>query len=197
MVDSDYNQPESKVGIQELYELVREQSATIKNLKKQLSIQIEKKILNSTKQLEASQALQGLIGDTSGRLGCLNGYLISPEHGFPVSPDFAVNLVHLIRDHKYDLIIEFGSGTSTLLCLQAFESFNLYPEEGAESSTRLIAFEHLEEYYQKTSRLVANCPNYPLLDLHLSPLIPWNEAENNFSYYSNTLNWEGDQCFRD
>lgn len=80
-------------------------------------------------QPEAFQALQGLIGDTSSRFGCLNGYLLSPEHGFPILPNFAVNLVRLIRDHKYDLIIEFGSGTSTLLCLQAFESFNLYPKE--------------------------------------------------------------------
>ena len=177
---------DSKVGIQELYELVHKQSSTINSLKKQLSTQIEKKILNSTKQLEASQALQGLIGDTTGRLGCLNGYLLSPEHGFPVSPDFAVNLVRLIRDRKYDLTIEFGSGTSTLLCLKAFETFNLFPKEGAESSPRLITFEHLEEYHQKTSRLVANCPNRSLLDLRLSLLMPWNEAKNNFSYYSNT-----------
>ena len=175
MADSSQAHPDPTLRVEELAALVRQQAQAIQGLKTQLSKQIKQEITNTTQQLEAHQALQALIGD-----------LPAPLHGWPISPDFALQLVRLIPDHSYDLIIEFGSGTSTLLCLRILEQFNLYSADQAASPHRLITFEHLNTYHQKTTDLVDTCSNRPLLDLRLSPLEPWEDATGSYSYYAGT-----------
>jgi hypothetical protein len=175
MADSPQAQPDASLRVAELAELVRQQAEAIQGLKSQLSRQIRRQIANTTQQLEAHQALQALIGD-----------LPAPLHGWPISPDFALQLVRLIRDKRYDLIIEFGSGTSTLLCLRTLERFNLHSASQAVPPHRLIAFEHLDAYHQKTTDLVASCSHRSLLDLRLSPLEPWADATGSYSYYAGT-----------
>lgn len=175
MADSSQAQPDDSQRVEELAALVRQQAEAIQGLKTQLSKQIKREIANTTQQLEAHQALQALIGD-----------LPAPLHGWPISPDFALQLVRLIRDHSYDLIIEFGSGTSTLLCLRTLVQFNLHFADQAASPHRLITFEHLNTYHQKTTELVDTCSNRPLLDLRLSPLEPWEDATGSYSYYAGT-----------
>jgi hypothetical protein len=103
MADSQQTQSKASFPSEELFELMREQAKAIKSLKTELSKELKKEIANSTKQLESHQALQALIGD-----------LPPPLHGWPISPDFALQLVRLIRDQKYDLTVEFDSGISTL-----------------------------------------------------------------------------------
>ena len=175
MADSHQTQPEASLPIEEFSSLLRQQAEAIQSLKYQLSKQLKKEIANSIKQLEFHQALHALIGD-----------LPAPLHGWPISPDFALQLVRLIRDQNYDLIIEFGSGSSTLICLQTFERFNLHSVTQPESLPRLITFEHLEEYHHKTNDLVESCVNRTLLNLRLSPLEPWANSTGNYNYYSGT-----------
>ncbi|MCX5969542.1 MAG: hypothetical protein NTV57_18300 [Cyanobacteria bacterium] len=175
MVDPQQAQPDSSVRIEELAELVCQQAEAIQGLKAQLSKQITREIANSTQQLEAHQALQALIGDVS-----------APLHGWLISPDFALLLVRLIRDNQYDLIIEFGSGTSTLLSLRALERFAPLPSADDASLHRLLSFELLEAYHQKTADLVMSCKNRALLDLRLSELLPWADATGSYSHYSGT-----------
>jgi len=175
MADSSQAQPDASLRVEELAALVRQQAEAIQDLKTHLSKQIKREIANTNQRLEAHQALQVLIGD-----------LPAPLHGWPISPDFALQLVRLIPDHSYDLIIEFGSGTSTLLCLRILEQFNLYSADQAASPHRLITFEHLNTYHQKTTDLVDTCSNRPLLDLRLSPLEPWEDATGSYSYYAGT-----------
>lgn len=173
MTDSARAQPNSSLRVDELAKLVREQAEAIKALKSQISTQITREIANTTHQLEAHQALQALIGD-----------LPAPLHGWPISPDFGLQLVRLIRDKRYDLIVEFGSGASTFLCLRAFEQFGLHSSSQDASQHRLITFEHLDVFRQKTIDLVATCSNLRLLDLRLSPLEPWADFSGSYSYYA-------------
>jgi hypothetical protein len=175
MADSPQRPSDSSLRVEELAELVRQQTEAIQGLKAQLSKQISREIANTTQQLEAHQALHALIGD-----------LPAPLHGWPISPDFALQLVRLIRDKRYDLIIEFGSGTSTLISLRTFEQFNLHSASQAAPPHRLITFEHLDAYHQKTTDLVASCSNRTLLDLRLRPLEPWADATGSYSYYAGT-----------
>lgn len=176
MADSPQAHPDFSLRVEELADLVRQQAEAIKGLKSKLSKQITREIANTTQQLEAHQALQALIGD-----------LPAPLHGWPISPDFALELVRLIRDKRYELIIEFGSGTSTLISLRAIEQFGLHSASQAAPPNRLITFEHLDAYHQKTTDLVASCSNRSLLDLRLSPLEPWADATSNYSYYAGTV----------
>ena len=175
MADSSQIQPDAFQHVEELAALLRQHTQEIQGLKTQLSKQIKREIANTTKQLEAHQALQALLGDVP-----------APLHGWPISSDFALQLVRLILDRSYDLIIEFGSGTSTLVCLRTLEQFNLNSADQATSSHRLITFEHLNTYHQKTTDLVDPCSNRPLLDLRLSPLEPWEDATGSYSYYTGT-----------
>jgi len=161
--------------VEEILSLVRQQAKEIQELRTELSQQIAKQIVNSTKQIEAHQALQALVGDVA-----------APLHGWPISPDFGLQLVRLIRDNNYHLIVEFGSGTTTLLSLLAIDRFRCFSAPYNSSQCRLLAFEHLEAYHQKTNALVSSCSNRGLLDLRLSPLEPWTGLKAGHFYYSGT-----------
>lgn len=173
MANPQQTQSDPSQRVEELLGLVRQQAKAIESLKTGLSKQITKQIANSTKQIEAHQALQALVGDVA-----------APLHGWPISPDFALQLVRLIRDNDYHLIVEFGSGTSTLLSLRTIERFGLSSAPCDPAPHRLLTFEHLDTYHQKTADLVSACSNRALLDLRLSPLEPWEDATGNYSYYS-------------
>lgn len=167
------SQPALSQRVEELSRLVRQQANAIKNLETRLSKTITRQIANSTKQIESYLALNALVG-----------YVDVPLHGFPISPDFALQLVRLIRDNDYHLIVEFGSGTSTLLSLRAIELFGTRSVASDPLLHRLLTFEHHDDYHKKTSDLVSACSNRPLLDLRLSPLEPWTDATGSYSYYS-------------
>jgi hypothetical protein len=173
MSESKRDQPEAGHQAEDLFALVRQQSEVIQGLRSQLSTQISKEIANSTKQLESHQALQALVGDVP-----------SPPHGCPISPDFALKLVRLVREESYDLIIEFGSGTSTLLILRALELLGSDRGAGTHGSPRLLSFEHSELYSQNTADLVSRCGNRNQLDLLLGSLSPWSDSTGEYSYYS-------------
>ena len=175
MADSSQAQPDDSLRVEELAALVRQQTEAIQGLKKQLSRQIKREIANTTQQLKALQALQALIGD-----------LPASQHGWPISPDFALQVVRLIRDHAYDLIVEFGSGTRSYVWMRALEQFNLHSAVQKGSPHRLITFEHLKDNHQKTTDLVTSLSNRLLLDLRLSPLEPWEDATGSYSYYAGT-----------
>lgn len=173
MANPQQTQPDPSQRVEELLGLVRQQAKAIESLKTGISKQITTQIANSTKQIEAHQALQALVGDVA-----------APLHGWPISPDFALQLVRLIRDNDYHLIVEFGSGTSTLLSLRSIERFGLRSAPCDPALHRLLTFEHLDTYHQKTADLVPACSNRALLDLRLSPLEPWKDATGEYSYYS-------------
>ena len=101
--------------------MYRYQIQNNKKIENSLAKHVNVEISRARDQIHAQQSLLNLLGDIPGRLGCLNGFMLSPSHGWPVSPDFALNQVRMIQSFKYDLIIEFGSGTSTLLSLRALE----------------------------------------------------------------------------
>ena len=98
MANYHKSQPEGSLPIEELSALMREQSEDIKSLKTQLSNQLKKEIANSTKQLEAHQGMQALLGDLPG-----------PFHSWPISPDFAFHLARSISDQNYNLIINLAA----------------------------------------------------------------------------------------
>jgi hypothetical protein len=154
--------------------MLQKQADEIKRLRSDLRKEVKKEALNTAKQLEAFQALQSLVGDISANF-----------HGWPISPDFALGLVRLIRDHRYHLIIELGSGTSTLLELRALELFAPPEDNSGTTLPRILCFEHADLYLSKTQQLVDSCANRSDLSLELCPLVPWSDSTGEYSYYSN------------
>ena len=104
-------------------------------------------------------------------------------HGWPISPDFALYLVELIDGNDYDLIIEFGSGTSTVIIAKALA--RIARQQHGKPATVQVAFEHLEKYHAQTQ---ANLQHAGLLDavqLELAPLADFKAPNGStYSYYS-------------
>jgi hypothetical protein len=132
--------------------------------------------LTITRQLEAFIQLHSLIGPIPGLL-----------HSWPVSADFALHMLRLLLAQPPELVLEFGSGTSTALLLQALALANPHctgSAQGARSAPQMLTFEHLAHYHQLTAELIAPCRLRRHAQLLLAPLEPWSDASGSYSYYS-------------
>lgn len=137
----------------------------------------ESATITITRQLEAFIQLHSLIGPIPGQL-----------HGWPISADFALHMLELLIAEPPELVIEFGSGTSTYLLLQGLA--HAYPKRSghakeARSAPQLLSFEHLPQYHQQTARLIAPCRLLRHAQLLLAPLESWSDSDGIYNYYSN------------
>ncbi|WP_376695206.1 class I SAM-dependent methyltransferase [Wenzhouxiangella sp. EGI_FJ10305] len=148
----------------------------------------------------------------------LNKYLDYGEftpalHGWTISPDLAVYLVELLENENYDLIIEFGSGSSTVLLAQAVEQratkiprigqlisqlslqgrdsdqgyarpLSVQRESAAgEVPNRVLAFEHSRNYLEKTENLLSKSGVGHFVDLEYSPLRDFEWGDREYLFY--------------
>jgi hypothetical protein len=132
--------------------------------------------LTITRQMEAFIQLHTLIGPIPGQL-----------HGWPISADFALHMLHQLLAEPPELVIEFGSGTSTFLLLQGLA--RAYPQrsgsvQGSRSAPQLLSYEHLPAFHARTAELIAPCRLRRHAQLLLAPLVPWSDARGSYSFYS-------------
>ena len=128
---------------------------------------------NSMRQLEACIRLQHYLGDET---------ILPDMHKWPISPDFGVLLINLIEQNVYDGIIEFGSGTSSLIVAKALERAARRQNGSAVS---LLTFDHLDEYAGKTRKLITQSGLQRYANVVLAPLESWQTKEDEpFAYYS-------------
>jgi hypothetical protein len=123
---------------------------------------VKREIANVARQVEAYLSVQSALS---------GGILVPPMHGWPISPDLARLLVELIKANDYDLVLEFGSGTSTVVIARM-----LAVEEGRRTSrppVRQVAFEHLEPYRATTQRHLEVAGLGGRVSLHHAPLEPY------------------------
>ncbi|MCP5272965.1 MAG: methyltransferase FkbM [Burkholderiaceae bacterium] len=153
--------------------LMKQQQDFLLEMRNDIREAIKQELLNTTKQLEAFHNLQRYLGA---------GVCLPELHGWAISPDFGFFLVQLIEDRCYDMVIEFGSGATTLLIAAALARCT--SRRDGPGSPRQVAFEHLDRCHAETARLLqaANCRES--VDLQLSPLRPYTTAEGRtFQYY--------------
>jgi hypothetical protein len=93
----------------DLIELLKSQESKLEKMEKGLRSHFTKELGSSARQIEAFIGIDTYLS---------RGELLPTLHGWPVSPDFALYLINLIETNEYDLILEFGSGASTLLMAQ-------------------------------------------------------------------------------
>jgi len=133
----------------------------------------QRDINSAVRQIESFIRLQHYLGPD----------VLMPEvHNWPISPDLGVLLIKLVEQHAYDAVIEFGSGTSTLVLAKALDRV---ARRANRKPSPLLSFDHLPEYEQQTRRNLMQAG----LDLHarvvLAPLIPWRDDTGcEFSYYA-------------
>ena len=134
----------------------------------------------------------------------LNRYLETGQRpldfgGWAIEADLADHLVRIIEQNRYDMIIEFGSGTSTVLLAKCVknatvlkgsienERLEAEPSHGGEKESyreprddiqgrpwrqRIISFEQDPEYYRHTSTALSREGLSGAVDLVLAPLVP-------------------------
>lgn len=122
------------------------------------------------KQIESFIAIQNLL---------IHGLPPLDFWGWPISSDAAVLLVESIQKNRFDAIVEFGSGTSTVLFARLLVALKI----GGENEGAILSFEHDEFYFQKTKEnLVANRVS-GLVNLSHSKLVDWESEAGSFLFY--------------
>lgn len=95
---------------------------------------------------------------------------LPPLRGWPVSPDFLLRLHRWIRKHKPQLIVETGSGASTLVIADALRQ---------NGSGILVSFEHLKKYGDQTWQTLVDEELTQWVDLRVGELVLWDEEHMN------------------
>ncbi|MFQ1940893.1 hypothetical protein ACK354_02595 [Aeromonas veronii] len=143
-----------------------------KDLPALLKKELDAKLGKAVRHIEAFVAIQQYLTHGDG---------ISGFHGWPISPDLGVFLLERLRERQYDVIIEFGSGTSTLLMAKALQAFNLLKDG---ESKHILTFDHETYYFEKTQNLLVSHKVDSLVDLRLAPLKEWSDLTGSYRYYS-------------
>ncbi|WP_198649933.1 coiled-coil domain-containing protein [Zobellella maritima] len=148
-------------------------------------------LVNAAKQIECFIGIQNYLDKGSTPFNF---------HGWPISPDLGLYLVGLIDANDYDCIIEFGSGTSTLLMAKTLQIKQEIQKNHEKLKTKnkkqqdnqgqhkplphIVSFEHDRLYHQKTASLLADNSIEHLVDLVHAPLVNYQYNEDQqFSYY--------------
>ena len=157
-------------------EQFRKHADELIRLRKYLDGAFRNEIANSSKQTQALIGLQSYYA--TGELPTVN----SERHSWPVSPDFGLYLVELVALNDYDLIIEFGSGISTVIVAKALAT--MASREDGRAPTRFVSFEHLEPYYRQTRAHLQQVGLADNVQLVLAPLQDWLAPNGNtYAYY--------------
>lgn len=111
---------------------------------------------NSYRQLESLQFL----------INCLDlKYSLPPLRGWAASPDVLLNLHEFIRETKPRVVVEFGSGASTLVIADALNQ---------NGFGKLYSFDHSEYYAAKTNRYLSREGLNSFVELSVTSLVLWN-----------------------
>lgn len=157
--------------------LLKKQLDELSETRKHLDGVVKGETANSTKQI---QALVGLLSYyATGDLPAVN----SERHSWPISQDFALYLVELVELNNYDLVIEFGSGMSTVIVAKALAK--TIRRRSDQPAIEFVSLEHLEQYYKQTQSRLSQVGLKDSVELVLAPLQPWIAPNGNtYPYYS-------------
>lgn len=158
----------------ELTAQLKKQNDDLIAVRKFLDSSLKKEVANAARQMEAYMAVQHYL--TTG--------MVSQEmHGWPISPDFALYLIDLVETRNYDLVIEFGSGVSTVLMAQALAK--CCARTGAQKPAVQVAFEHLAPYHAQTLAHLVQAGVSDAVQLVHAPLADYQAPNGKiYPYYS-------------
>ncbi|WP_409523344.1 hypothetical protein [Nitrincola sp. MINF-07-Sa-05] len=170
-----------------LQELFNAQSEQMQQYTNALGQHVTRTAKNSTQQLEAFVSVQKYLVQDGVPLQL---------NGDDMQADLALQLTELINQQHYDLIIEFGSGTSTLLLAKAIlkqqqdknQNHHLITRERTVSDSydlpkRIICFEHDKRECKSFGELLQKEGLDHLVDLVFAPLTEVNHKGSEYLYY--------------
>ena len=161
---------------EELEKVKRQYNEELKDLSRSLE-EFERRIINRIDRVSKNALKQ--IESYIGLQNYLNDKTLPPDfHGWPLSPDIALFLVQKIEMNHYDLIIEFGSGTSTVMMAKAIKM------NADHHEMKLVTFEHHQKFYDLTSRSLTGQSLEKYVDLTYAPLKEFAYGDEKYIYYS-------------
>lgn len=157
-------------------ELFKKQSDDLVRVRRHLETAVKNNSANAVRQLQSFIGMQEYFA--TGVLPAFN----SEAHNWPISADFALCLMRQLVLKPYDLVIEFGSGMSTVIVAK---SLALMAERNGARQTQFVSFEHLDSYYQQTLDYVQQAGLEKAVQLILAPIEDWQAADGQvYPYYS-------------
>jgi hypothetical protein len=157
----------------ELQSQLKKQSQAMDKVRDTLTKSIKTEVTNATKQLEAFFGIKSYFE---------TGEVIGELHGWPISPDLGLYLIQQLEATPYDLVIEFGSGTSTQLMAKTLAV--IAQRQPSRSKPVQLAFEHLSFYHEKTLSVLQQSGLADSVHLHHTPLSPYQAADGtDYAYY--------------
>ncbi|HIG41192.1 MAG TPA: hypothetical protein EYQ14_11710, partial [Gammaproteobacteria bacterium] len=176
---------------------------TVNGLEKTILKKIRQGTESTVKQIESYMGVRDYFN--TGKVGL-------SFHGWPISSEIGLYLLRLINEKDYDCIIEFGSGTSTLMFAEALikksslgNAVNenqllenpggsrvdpntvertVFPPSEFDVPKRIVSFEHDKKYFEETSQLLRSQNVLDIVDLVYSPLVDMHIEDRDFLYYS-------------
>lgn len=152
-----------------------EQNRQFARLQRHVEESVGREVGNAVHQLEAHARIQRFLGPDQQM----------PElHGWPISADFGALLLDLLDRHDYDLVLEFGSGASTVLMAASAKRHAAARAARGMPPTALLALEHLAEYHAQTTSMLRASSLEDYARLALAPIHPFTTADGRtFPYY--------------
>lgn len=155
----------------------KQQSDDLIRVRKFLDASLKKEINNATRQIQAFTGLENYW--RTGELPTTN----TEGHGWPVSPDFSLYLISLLEQNDYDLVIEFGSGISTVVIAKTLAK--LEAKQAKSTGVVFASFDHLRQYYQQTLSMLQQAGLASRVRLLHAPLEDWKAPNGNtYPYYA-------------
>ena len=151
--------------------LDRDNKRTLDTLRR-VGADTQKEIKQTFRQLEALQNLRAVLPATE---------ILPATRGWAASPDLLVVLVNLLITERPPLVVECGSGASTLWLALAMRQF--------EIDGRIIALDHDPLFGAKTRDLLARHDVLDLADVRDAPLESFSLDGETYSWYARRA-WE-------
>lgn len=136
----------------------------IHNVVSDIDRMFKKEIGDAVRQIEAMLNIQTFFE---------KGECLPQLHGWSVSSDAGLYIMNLIDENNYDLILEFGSGSSTVLIAKTLIKLTKQRTEDRKCNPVQVAFEHHEKYYEKTVSDLRRAGLEKDVRLVLAPLQPY------------------------
>ena len=151
--------------------LDRDNKRTFDTLR-QVRADTQKEIKQTFRQLEALQNLSEVLPPAD---------LLPPTRGWAASPDLLMVLVDLVITKRPSLVVECGSGASTLWIALTMRRF--------EIDGRIVSLEHDPVFGGQTRDLLARHKVLDLVDIRDAPLESFSIDGEDYSWYA-TRAWD-------
>jgi predicted O-methyltransferase YrrM len=132
----------------------------------------QKELKQTFRQLEALQNLNAVLPTSD---------VLPATRGWAASPDLLLTLVDLVSTERPSLIVECGSGASTLWLALALRRFGI--------DGRIIALDHDPVFSHKTRDFLARHDVLDLAEVRDAPLESFSLDGETYSWYARTA-WE-------